>query len=150
MSMWLYQISQQSWEPERYRVEIWESERWSWPVGRKIGAADPPRAGDTVIFFYAPSGGTDPGFYGWAVITEWLPGESWDTLYFRAVTPSDHLKMHPWWDEDARTLADRIRGKVKQGTLWRVDDEYLPALREGISRRKLSTIVRHRGAAFSV
>jgi len=27
MSMWLYQINQQWWAPQRYRVEIWERER---------------------------------------------------------------------------------------------------------------------------
>jgi len=130
-STWLYQINQEWWGPQEYRLEIWEGERWAWPVRRKIGAAEPPEAGDVVVFFYAPSGGPDPGFYGWAVITEWFPGEGQDEMDFRPVAPSDHLKMHPWRDDDARAVADRIRGKEKQGTLWRVDNEYLQALREG-------------------
>lgn len=33
MATWLYQINQKEWPPERYRVEIWEGERWRWPFG---------------------------------------------------------------------------------------------------------------------
>jgi hypothetical protein len=132
MSMWLYQINQQWWGPQRYRVEIWEDERWSWPVGRKIGAEEQPQPGDTVVFFYAPSGGTDAGFYGWAVITEWLADQ--DTLYFRPVAPSNHLKMYPWWDTEAHELAEKIRGKVKQGTLWRIPDDLSFQVRRGLTR----------------
>jgi len=134
VSTWLYQINQQWWEPRRYRVEIWEGERWSWPVGRKTGAKEQPQAGDTVAFFYAPTGGHDPGFYGWAIITEWLPGEDRDEMYFRPASPSDHLKMHPWWDSEAQVLADQIRGAVKQGTLWHVTEELAQVLRQGITR----------------
>jgi hypothetical protein len=134
MSMWLYQINQQWWEPQRYRVEIWEHERWTWPVRRKVGASENPQSGDTVVFFYAPIGGHDPGFYGWAVITEWLPGEGQDEMYFRPVAPSDHLKMHPWWDSDARHLADQIRGKVKQGTLWKITEDLSASMRMGITK----------------
>jgi hypothetical protein len=39
MSMWMYQMNQKLWEPQRYRVEIGETERWSWSVGHKVGAA---------------------------------------------------------------------------------------------------------------
>jgi hypothetical protein len=45
-------------------------------------------------------------------------------MYFRPVAPSHHLKMHPSWDTDAQDLADRIRGKVKQGTFWRVAEDF--------------------------
>jgi hypothetical protein len=84
-----------------------------------------------MVFFYAPSGGNDPGFYGWAVVLEWLEDGSY--LYFRAVAPSDHLKMHPWWDDDARALADEIRGKMKQRTLWLVPEELVNQLRKGFT-----------------
>jgi hypothetical protein len=131
MSTWLYQINQKSWSPQRYRLEIWENERWSWPVGRKTGAAKLPSPGDIVVFFYAPSGGIDPGFYGWAIVLEWLNEES--SLYFRPVAPSNHLKMCPWWDKQAQKLAESIRGTVKQGTLWRVSDDLVPELRSGIT-----------------
>jgi hypothetical protein len=102
-----------------------------------MGATDePPRQGDTVVFFYAKAGGPDPGFYGWAVITEWLAGggPGKDEMYFRPVAPSDHLKMRPWWDDEAEELADRIRGKVKRFNLWRVSEEDSLGLRRGIAR----------------
>jgi hypothetical protein len=131
MSTWLYQLDQKSWKPQRYRLEIWENERWSWPVGRKTGASELLSPGDTVVFFYAPSGGIDPGFYGWAVVLEWLKEESF--LYFKPVAPSNHLKMCPWWDKQAKRLAESIRGPVKQGTLWHVPEDLVPELRSGIT-----------------
>ena len=132
MSMWLYQISPTTWSPNRYRLEIWENERWSWAVGRKTGKGEVPEAGDTIVFFYAPSGGHEPGFYGWAVVMEWLDEQS--LLYFRPVAPSDHLKMCPWWDGEARSLADEIRGAVKQGTLWQVPQTLAKKPCQGITR----------------
>jgi hypothetical protein len=131
MSAWLYQISAKAWSPERYRVEIWEGHEWVWDVGHKVAKGRTPTVGDTVVFFYAPTGGSDPGFYGWAIILEWI--EDGGYLRFRAAAPSDHLKMHPWWDDKASRLADEIRGKVKQGTLWLVSEDHQRQLRAGIA-----------------
>jgi hypothetical protein len=131
MATWMYQLNQQNWPPSRYRLEIWEGERWVWPVGQRSVGGKSLNSGDTIVFFYAPSGGNDPGFYGWAVVLEWLEDNS--HLYFRAVAPSDHLKMHPWWDKNAQQLADKIRGKMKQRTLWLVPDELINELRNGIT-----------------
>ena len=69
MSMWFYQLSESVWPPTSYRIDIWENERWSWPVGNKISAGATPQAGDTVVFFYS-KGCSEPGFYGWAVVLE--------------------------------------------------------------------------------
>jgi len=135
MSMWLYQMSQELWEPGQYRVDIWEGERWRWPVGKIVGDAE-PKQGDTVVFYYAQTGCADPGFYGWAVITEWLPraGDDQTRMYFRPVAPSDHLKMHPWWDKKAKALAKQIRGNMTQATLWPVQENLRDSLRQGITR----------------
>ena len=78
MSMWLYQIDAQNWSPQRYRVEIWEGERWAWPVGQKRLSGHEPQTGDIVVFYNTPSGGTDYGFYGWAII---LDGTIMDLSY---------------------------------------------------------------------
>ena len=59
MSYWFYQISQEIWEPERFRVEIWENERWSWSVPTLRGGGE-PQPGDSVAFFYAKAHGADP------------------------------------------------------------------------------------------
>lgn len=131
VSTWIYQINPQLWPPQRYRLEIWEGERWAWQVGRKVTGGHKPEPGDIVAFFHTPGrGGGDPGFYGWAIILEWF--RDGEEVYFRPVAPSDHLKMDPWWSLEARALADEIRGKVKQGTMWYVPDTLAKRLREGI------------------
>ena len=33
MAMWLYQMDQRQWPPNSYRLDIWEHQRWSWPIG---------------------------------------------------------------------------------------------------------------------
>ena len=47
MTTWLYQMSPKYWSPERYRFEIWESEKWAWSVGSKAMGENVPQAGDT-------------------------------------------------------------------------------------------------------
>ena len=108
MATWLYQLSANVWSPERFRLEIWEGERWHWPVGGKSSGGTWPQPGDSVVFFYAPTHGTDPGFYGWAAVLEWYEDSS-SPLYFRPTAPSDRLKMDPWWDDEAKELALEIR-----------------------------------------
>jgi len=144
MTMWLYQMDQRQWPPNSYRVDIWENERWSWPVGRKASTGS-PRAGDRVVFFYAPSGGIEPGFYGWAIVLDWHEDER--GMYFRPVFPSDHLKMHPWWDAAAKDIADDVRGRVKQGTMWEVPDSLAAAISAGITAWVSTTIAKQPGHA---
>ncbi len=133
MPMWLYQMNQKQWPPESYRLDIWENERWTWqvPTVRRRGSTRGPEPGDRVVFFYAPAGGPEPGFYGWATVLDWHDDER--GMYFRPVSPSDHLKMHPWWDHAAREIADEVRGKVKQGTLWEVPDNLAKKICAGIT-----------------
>jgi hypothetical protein len=130
MTMWLYQMDQRQWPPGSYRVDIWENERWSWPIGRKATTVT-PQSGDRLVFFYAPSGGDEPGFYGWAIVLTTHKDER--GMYFRPVSPSDHLKMHPWWNDEAKALADENRGRVKQGTLWRIPDLLASRIASGIT-----------------
>jgi len=132
MSSWLYQISAEVWPPERYRYEIWENEKWAWPVGTKTPKKEIPQPGDVIFFFYAKTGGKDPGIYGWAVVLEWYQNSS-TPLYFRTVAPSDYLKMDPWWNEKAEELVNRIGGKFAQKTLWLVDDIIVKELRIGVA-----------------
>jgi len=137
MSLWLYQIDPKNWSPQRYRLEIWEGERWSWPVGRKALRGHEPEPGDIVVFYNTPSyntpsGGSDYRFYGWAIILEWHGGSN--SLYFRPVAPSDLLKMHSWRDQTAKDLADEIPGKVKRGAFWYVPEELEFAIRGGVAR----------------
>lgn len=133
MAMWFYQLSEKSWSVNNYRLDVWEGERWTWPVGRMARAEDAPAPGDTVVFFYAVSGSSEPGFYGWAVILLWDDENGQRKFYFRPVAPSDHLKMRPWGDEAARQIADKIRGNVKQGTMWPASNELAAEIGAGIN-----------------
>ena len=129
MSTWLYQLNAEDWSPETFRCEIWEGRSWHWSYGRKQDTAR-PEPGDTIVFFYAPSGCTDPGFYGWAVLERHHPESP--TLYFLPAAPTNLLKMDPWWDDDAKKLVDAIRGKMTQATLFRIKDEQRKSLRAAL------------------
>lgn len=133
MAMWLYQLSQTQWTPEKYRLDIWEGERWRWPVGKIIGSAR-PAVGDRVVFFFAKTNCPEPGFYGWGIVLQWEEGDSW--LCFRPVAPSDHLKMHPWWDGsqgEAEKLATEVRVPVPNATLFPVPAELASKISGGIT-----------------
>jgi hypothetical protein len=130
VAMWLYQMDQGQWSPNKYRLEIWERERWTWRVGRKASTGT-PKPGDSVVFFYAPRGGPEPGFYGWALVLGWDEDER--SMHFRPVAPSDHLKMDPWWDPAAKDIADKVRGKVKRGNLWEVRKDLSEDISRGIT-----------------
>lgn len=128
--MWLYQMSQVEWPPNRYRLDIRQGHRWVWPVKKSIPADAKPQPGDIVVLFYAKSGGAAAGFYGWAVILEWT--EKTREIYFEPIAPSDFLMMCPWWDNKASDLVDQICGSVKQGTLWHIPEHLQSEVRDGI------------------
>jgi hypothetical protein len=88
--------------------------------------------GEKEIKAYAKTGGDDPGIYGWAVLDRCEPEDH--RLYFVPAAPTNYLKMTPWWDKEAERLTDRIRGSVKQGTLWHVSLDNTKALRAGVRR----------------
>jgi hypothetical protein len=54
-------------------------------------------------------------------------------MYFRPVSPSDHLKMDPWWNKEVGVIADKVRGTVKQGTMWPVRDDLAREISAGIT-----------------
>lgn len=142
MSMWLYQLNQKSWPPNIFRYEIWEHQRWHWSYGQKRGDAN-PEVGDVLVFFYAASAGTDPGIYAWAVVERCDIENA--TLYFIPTTPTNHLKMDPWWDDEAKKLTDEIRGPMKQATLFQVPEEIVPKLRHGIKKWLSYSVRSHEG-----
>jgi hypothetical protein len=134
MAMWMYQLSQLIWPTDRFRLEIWEGERWRWNI-LKVQRMDPqrkgPRRGDILVFYYAPYGGEEGGFYGWGVITDVYETEKGNFLYFRPVTPTNFMKMCPWNDDKSREIVDKIRGGFRQGTLWHVPQEIESEIRKG-------------------
>jgi hypothetical protein len=131
MTTWLYQLNPRDWAPGIFRYEVNENQRWSWTYGQKRGKAM-PATGDTLVFFYSPSGGSDPGIYGWAIVERCDTDTS--TLYFIPTAPTNWLKMDPWWDEDAKRLCDEMRGNMKQATLFQVADDSIQRIRRGIRK----------------
>lgn len=130
MSMWLYQLGQDSaWPPERFRHEIWEQRRWHWEHGQKR-SDDTPKAGDTLVFFYSKSGGGAPGLYGWAIVEQY--DEENGLLYFMPSAPTDHLKMDPWYGDDVQTIIDSIRGGMPRATLFPINRSDQARIRTGI------------------
>ena len=89
MTMWLYQLTQTEWPVNRYRLDIWEGERWRWEVNRVSGTQGTPEPGDTICFYYAKSGCPAPGFYAWAVVLQCVEEGDTRRIHFRPVAPSD-------------------------------------------------------------
>jgi hypothetical protein len=129
--MWLYQLNEELWSPGIFRYEVSETQRWSWSYGQKRGDTI-PTVGDTVVFFYSPRGGSDPGIYGWAIVERCDTASK--TLYFIPTAPTNWLKMDPWWDQEAKNICDEIRGAMKQATLFEIPEEAVPKIRRGIKK----------------
>jgi len=138
MATWFYQLNNKDWSVNNYRLDVWEGARWEWSVGRAVGILEnPPVPGDKIVFFYVPAGCDEPGFYGQAVITQWIDevrnGERERRFYFLPVAPSDRLKMHPWCDPDVTRIVDEIRGRVPMGNVWPVTQELAKQIGSGIN-----------------
>jgi len=56
------------------------------------------------------------------------------SFYFIPAAPTNHLKMDPWWNEDATVLVDHIRGGMAQATLFRIKDGNFKTLRAALRR----------------
>jgi hypothetical protein len=130
MSTWLYQLNGLNWSPEIFRYEIWEGKSWHWEYGKKRGDVE-IKTGDTLIFYYTPSGCKEPGIYGWAVLERC--DEKSQTLYFVPAAPTDRLKKDPWWNEkETKALVNKIRKNMPQATLFLINDDERDELRAAL------------------
>jgi hypothetical protein len=129
MSYWLYQMSTSVWAPDQYRIEVWEGEHTNWLINRKVPKDNSPKPGDIMVLFYAPAGESDPGIYGWVIVTR-FDGEE---VRFRTSFPSDYMKMHPVWDDEVKDIINKIRGKTATGTVWEIEETLFKQLRHKIS-----------------
>ncbi len=131
MNAWLYQMSTPRWYPEAYRLEVWEGEPLVWSVGsilpRGLGEISP---GDSIVLFFSKSGNDYPGIYGWGIIYNFNKRRK--EVKFRVTPPSNYLKSDPLWDKDIERLLDRIRGEMRQRTIWGVSREEFFILRKKI------------------
>lgn len=122
MAVWLYQMSADGYSPEEYRETVWEGEVTRWPAGNvRTSSRIKISPGDILIFAFAKTGTREPGLYGWGVVLKYK--EEAGNIYFRPSRPSDYLKMNPIWDNEVSNMLDKIRGSMKQGTMWEVTSD---------------------------
>lgn len=121
------------WNPEEYRLEVWEGDDVSWNT-HKVTDRDQRSisVGDIVILFFSKSRTKDHGIYGWGIITKFDPKKN--QITFTPTFPSDYLKTSPAWDESIATLLDQIRVPIPQGTMWALTLDELNVFRAAISR----------------
>lgn len=137
MSTWLYQLNETKWSRQIFRGDIWENRQWHWEVGAiREALGQRPQSGDVIIFFYAETRCEEPGIYGWAVVDRFddYSEKEKKRLYFVPAAPTNHLKLDPWWDDDAKTITKEIRGEVPLATLFLVGQEHVQQIRRGIKR----------------
>lgn len=134
MKAWLYQMTIPKWYPEDYRLEVWEGRPIIWEVGdispRGQGEISP---GDNIILFFSINGNDYPGIYGWGVIYGLNKGKF--TVTFQVTPPSDYLKTDPIWDNEIEKLINKIRGKMRQKTMWGISRAEFLLIREKIRER---------------
>jgi hypothetical protein len=117
------------WSSDLYRLEVWEREYTNWAISRKVPKNKSPQPGDIMVLFYAPSGESDPGIYGWAVVIRFDGYE----IRFMPSSPSDYMKMNPVWSDDVKNIVDQIRGPVATGTMWKIEESLFKQLRQKIA-----------------
>jgi hypothetical protein len=132
MPYWLFQMDITQWNPERYRNEVWEgSITQNWRVGKKIPAKKEIKPGDTLVFLYVRTNAIkSAGIYGWGIVS-WCNQKE---LHFRAVFPSDYLKMNPVPETKVREIVDKVRGGMKRGTMWELNQKQFEQIREQIAK----------------
>lgn len=130
MAHWLYQMNAKSYSHERYRTEVWEGNLvTNWSIGESKRRPKEVLPGDIVILFFVRAGASEPGIYGWGIITLFDK----EVINFRPASPSDYLKMNPLPESDIIQVIDKIRGGMPQSTMFPVADDQLKDLREKIA-----------------
>jgi len=133
MAAWLYQMTandDEPWGPEEYRIEVWQGQTVTWPVG-KLSSSDgrSPSPGDIIILFFAKSNNAEPGVYGWGIVSAFIERKPRSRVKFLPTPPSDYLKMAPLWNDGIDKLINEIRGGFNQGTMWQMTVEQLNVVR---------------------
>jgi hypothetical protein len=132
MAFWLYQMRVDYYSHDRYRAEVWEGAVvQNWTLGESKRRPKEVTPGDLLVLFYAKAGATEPGIYGWGIVTffDRKTGE----MHFRPAPPSDYLKMNPVPEEDVIKIIDKIRAGMPQRTIFPIGDEELKKIRQKIA-----------------
>ena len=130
MTCWLYQMNAKLYSHERYRAEVWEGNLvTNWSIGESKRKPKEVLRGDIVILFFTKTGAVNPGIYGWGIITLFDK----EVIDFRPAPPSDYLKIKPVPEEEVSELINKIRGRMPEGTMWKVNEEVLGQLRQKVA-----------------
>ena len=123
MTAWLYQMAEdEEWTPEKYRLAVWEGEVVTWSHHKIVSrGGDEPGAGDPLVLFFAPSRTKAKGVCGWALILKRYAKK--EEISFRAVFPTDVLKMNPIWDNEIEELVNHVRGPHPRATIWSISPD---------------------------
>src|SRR5271157_2961526 len=113
MTGWLYQMIADKrtsgyWSHEQYQATVCEGKYTTYDVRKlrsKSGKKIQP--GDILVLFYAWSGDSKGGIYGWGKVAQY--NEERSTIKFRPMRPSDYLKMHPILDDEIKEITKIIR-----------------------------------------
>lgn len=133
MAAWLYQMAEdESWTPADYRLAVWEGVNVTW-AHKKImpKTGQEPGPGDPLILLFAPTGTKAKGICGWGVILKRYVKRG--EITFRAIAPTDRLKMAPIWDSEVEELLNIVRGPHPRGTLWEMSDDAYSAFARRIA-----------------
>jgi hypothetical protein len=117
---------------ERYRVEVWEGQLvTNWTIGEGKRKPTEISPGDMIILSFVKSGTPSPGIYGWGIITSFYKED--EDIDFRPTSPSDYLKMNPVPENEVSGIIDKIRGRMTQLTMFKVDEKEFKELRQKIA-----------------
>lgn len=117
--VWLYQLSSSEWDQALYRLSVSEGERVAWPVGKKQTARE-PEPGDRIVCWWAKTSAPEYGIIGWGVID----GESYGAgIRWHPRPPSDRWSMAPLTSPDLEAAIDKVRGGMRQATLFAAEGD---------------------------
>ena len=112
--VWLYQLSSAEWDQDSYRLEVAEGDRIAWPIRSKRSSLE-PEPGQRIVCWWAKSGTLEYGVIGWGVVESTTYGTD---LRWRAIPPSDRWAMSPITSREIESAVDKVRGKMRQATLF--------------------------------
>jgi len=126
--VWVYQLSSKEWNQDLYRLGVLEGERVAWPVGKKQSELE-PEPGERIVCWWAKTGAPEFGVVGWGVIEGSTYGEG---IRWRPRSPSDRWSMSPLRSPEIEAAVDKVRGKMRQATLFAAQGEDAVRLLEAI------------------
>lgn len=129
--VWVYQLSAGDWDWDQnsYRLEVAEGERVAWPVGKKQTKRE-PQAGERLVCWWAKTNAKEYGVMGWGV----LDGQAYGAgIRWHPYPPSNQWAMSPLRSDHLEAVIDKIRGRMRQATLFVAEGDLAIELLDAIS-----------------